>query len=175
MAALRWLRRPALQLYRSYSVSVESASALDVRAQLAAAVKQAMKAKDSQRSTTLRTVLAEIYSADKAAHEQVNSSAIMTILKKATSRRAEAATQFTAAARPELAEKELAEAAILSQFLPPSLSEAEVDDALRKILFEDGERNLGQVFKLFYRVVDKSRVDADMVKNRMNVLLSETK
>ncbi|KAJ7782865.1 GatB YqeY domain-containing protein [Mycena metata] len=169
MAALRWLRRPALQLYRSYT---DSAPALDVRTQLGTAVKEAMKARNTQRSTTLRTVLAEVYSADKASNEQVNSSAIITILKKAADRRTDAAAQYIAAARPELAEKELSEARILAEFLPPSLSEAEVDQVLRKI-FEDGETHVGKVFKSFYAVVDKSRVDSETVKKRINVLLSE--
>jgi len=172
-ASLRWLRRPALQLCRSYGVSAESAPALDVRTQLATAVKQAMKARDTQRSTTLRSVLAEVYTADKASNEQVNSSAIITILKKAADRRTDAAAQYTAAARPELAEKEVVEANILAEFLPPPLSEAEVDTVLRKILFEDGETHLGKVFKSFYAVMDKSRVDSETVYKRINVLLSE--
>ncbi|KAJ7039244.1 Yqey-like protein-domain-containing protein [Mycena alexandri] len=190
-ASLRWLRRPALQLCRSYGVSAESAPALDVRTQLATAVKQGnegndpryivcsatnvnfVKARDTQRSTTLRSVLAEVYTADKASNEQVNSSAIITILKKAADRRTDAAAQYTAAARPELAEKEVVEANILAEFLPPPLSEAEVDTVLRKILFEDGETHLGKVFKSFYAVMDKSRVDSETVYKRINVLLSE--
>ncbi|KAJ6593699.1 GatB/YqeY domain-containing protein [Mycena capillaripes] len=133
-----------------------------------------MKSKDTQRSTTLRAVLAEVYSADKAANnQQVNSSTIISILRKAAARRTEAAAQYSTAARPDLAEKEISEAELLSQFLPPLLSEAQVDNELQKILNDlpkDGVKP-GNVFKVFYSAVDKSTVDSEMVKRRLDVLL----
>ncbi|KAJ7874685.1 GatB/YqeY domain-containing protein [Mycena olivaceomarginata] len=136
-----------------------------------------MKNKDTKTSITLRAVLAEVYSADKSknATQLIDSSAILSILKKAVVRRTDAAAQYTAAGRPELAEKEASEANLLSQFLPPTLSSAEVDDALRKILADmpsDAQKRPGNVFKVFYTVVDKSTVDAEMVKRRLNALLS---
>ncbi|KAJ7668390.1 GatB/YqeY domain-containing protein, partial [Mycena polygramma] len=134
------------------------------------------KGKDSRRATTLRAVLAEIYSADKAANnQQVNSSAILSIVRKAAARRTEAAAQFTAAARPDLAENELFEVDLLSQFLPPLLSEAQVELHLKEILADLGKDGAspkpGNIFKVFYSVVDKSTVDSDMVKRRLDVLL----
>ncbi|KAJ7928618.1 GatB/YqeY domain-containing protein, partial [Mycena leptocephala] len=133
-----------------------------------------VKSKDTLRSTVLRSVLADIYSADKqTSNNQVNSSAIISILRKAAARRTEAAAQYVAAARPDLADKETFEAELLSQFIPPVLSEAEVDNHLQKIL--DGlpasPQKPGNIFKLFYNVVDKSTVDAEMVKRRLDVLL----
>ncbi|KAF7362056.1 Altered inheritance of mitochondria protein 41 [Mycena venus] len=148
----------------------------DVRGELAAAVKSAMKNKDIKTSITLRAVLAEVHSADKTANSQIDSSAIKSILKKAAARRTEAAAQYAVAGRPELAEKETSEAKLLSQFLPPVLSEEEVDNTLRKIL-EDlpkdkpPQQKLGSIFKVFYTVVDKSTVDSEMVKRRLDVLL----
>ncbi|KAJ6495561.1 Yqey-like protein-domain-containing protein, partial [Mycena vitilis] len=174
MSAFR-LQRPVLQLSRLYSV-VPAQPAPDLRGQLTAAVKSAMKGKDSRRATTLRAVLAEVYSADKAANnQQVNSSAILSIVRKAAARRTEAAAQFTAAARPELAENELFEVDLLSQFLPPLLSEAQVELHLKEILADIRKDNAspkpGNIFKVFYSVVDKSTVDSDMVKRRLDVLL----
>ncbi|KAJ7350259.1 GatB YqeY domain-containing protein [Mycena albidolilacea] len=166
-------RRPVLQLCRAYSAPASPAS--DVRAELTAAVKSAMKNKDTKTSITLRAVLAEVYSADKNATQPIDSSAVLSILKKAAVRRTDAAAQYTAAGRPELAEKETSEANLLLQFLPPTLSSAEIDDALRKILADmpsDAQKRPGNVFKVFYTVVDKSTVDAEMVKRRLNALLS---
>ncbi|KAF8170209.1 Yqey-like protein-domain-containing protein [Mycena galopus ATCC 62051] len=168
-ASFRYIQRPAFQLCRSYSAQ----AAADVRAELTAAIKSAMKSKDTQTSITLRGVLAEIHSADKTVNQPIDSSAIYSIVKKAAARRTDAAAQYTAAGRPELAEKETAEATLLSQFLPPVLSEAEVDSILQNILAvtEDPQKKPGNIFKVFYGTVDKSTVDSDMVKRRLFVLL----
>ncbi|KAJ7124913.1 Yqey-like protein-domain-containing protein [Mycena epipterygia] len=163
-------RATTLRLYRSYSV-VQSTP--DVRAELVAAVKAAMKSKDTVSSTTLRGVLAEVYSADKAINTQVASSTIISILRKAALRRTEAAAQY-AAARPDLAEKEILEANLISRFLPPLLSETDIDIQLKKILNDlpKDSQKPGNIFKMFYSVVDKSTVDSDMVKKRLNALLN---
>ncbi|KAJ6555500.1 GatB YqeY domain-containing protein [Mycena sp. CBHHK59/15] len=152
---------------------------LDVRSELLAAVKIAMKSKDVEASTTLRSVLAEVYSADKIANDQVHTSAIISILRKQFTRRTESAAQYVAASRPDLADKELREGQILSRFLPPLLSEADVDTYLRKILDDlpkdaTPRQRLGNIFKMFYSVVDKSTVDPEMVKKRLQVLLGST-
>ncbi|KAJ7755702.1 Yqey-like protein-domain-containing protein [Mycena maculata] len=187
MAALFRRRSPALQLYRSYSTAQ---AAPDVRTELTAAVKAAMKAsknfisfvweidsrlqsKDVVAATTLRAVLAEVHSADKAANdEKVPSSTIISILRKAAARRSDAAAQFTAAARPDLAEKEILEVNLLSQFLPPLLSEVDVDNHLKKILGgHPSPQKPGIIFKKFYSVVDRSTVDPKMVKKRVERLL----
>ncbi|KAJ6558567.1 GatB YqeY domain-containing protein [Mycena vulgaris] len=148
-------------------------SSTDVRAELTAAVKAAMKSRDTMSSTTLRGVLAEVYSADKATNNQISSSTIFSILRKATARRTESAAAYTSAARPDLAEKELLEVKLLSQFLPPLLSEADIDGHLQKIL-DDLPKPIkpGNVFKVFYSIVDKSTVDSEMVKKRLDVLLN---
>jgi len=65
------------------------------------------------------------------------------------------------------------EANLLAQFLPPLLSEADVDSHLQKILdrLPSGQK-AGIIFKEFYSVVDKSTVDPGMVKKRLDVLLN---
>ena len=88
----------------------------------------------------------------------------------------DAATEFTKAARPDLAEKEQREAALLTALLPPLLATAEIDRVLCEVLAEPGvadalakgpaPRALGQVFKAFYARVDKSDVDPDVVRAR---------
>ncbi|KAK7057398.1 altered inheritance of mitochondria protein 41 [Favolaschia claudopus] len=175
---LRSLHRPAFLSCRTYSVAPQSAVAADARERLATAIKSAMKSKDTQTSITLRAILAEVHSADKTANRPVDSSTVVSIIKKAAVRRSDAAAQYTAAGRSDLAEKEDSEVALLSQFLPPTLSEAEVDDILSKIIADvpsnpsdDPRKKLGNVFKVFYTIVDKSTVDSDMVKERLNVLL----
>lgn len=89
----------------------------------------------------------------------------------------ESASQFVKGERPDLAEKETREAAIISVFLPPMLSEAEIDKVLREVAPScprDGnpKKALGSIFKSFYLKVDKANVDPELVKSRAEALLN---
>ncbi|KZT19711.1 GatB/YqeY domain-containing protein [Neolentinus lepideus HHB14362 ss-1] len=134
--------------------------------------------KDSFKSTTLRSVLAEIQAADKAAPQQkASSSSIVSIIRKATQKRNEAAEQFSQSNRPDLAEKEKKEVELLSSFLPALLSESEIDRFLKEVMDtevdvgENPRKAAGKIYKAFYMKVDKSLVDPDLVKRRAEALL----
>ncbi|KAJ3931591.1 MAG: Yqey-like protein-domain-containing protein [Lentinula lateritia] len=164
---------------RVYSTVGPEASQ-EIRDVLQARVKDAMRTKNVSASTTLRSILAEINAADKAANKPVPSSNIMSILRKASAQRHDAATQYTQADRPDLAEKELAEASLLEQFLPPLLSSVEIDKNIQDILNslshtsgDDPRKAMGKIFKEFYNRVDRSLVDAELVKIRVNLALIE--
>jgi uncharacterized protein YqeY len=151
----------------------------DIRGRLLIEVKNAMKNKDTFASTTLRSVLSEVYAADKTSPPKVSCSAITSIIRKAVLRRRDSASQFISASRLDLADKEKREADILSTFLPPLLAESEIDRVLRDVLVEhkpesDPRKALGKVFKSFYSKVDKSTVDTDLVKQRAEILLTNT-
>jgi|SRR5882757_934511 len=85
----------------------------------------------------------------------------------------DSAAQFNEASRSDLAGKEQQEADFLSRFLPPLLSEAEIDRLLKEVAAEhlsqtpgDPRRSIGKVFKAFYAKVDRASVDPDLVKRR---------
>lgn len=87
-----------------------------------------------------------------------------------------AAGQFASASRQDLADKENKEAHILSQFLPPLLSETEIDGLLSNILSTlpagtDPKKCQGQVYKQFFSKVDKSLVDTNLVKKKFQALV----
>ncbi|KZT04624.1 GatB/YqeY domain-containing protein [Laetiporus sulphureus 93-53] len=153
-------------------------------------VKDAMKSKDTVKSTTIRSVLAEVYAADKAPGSDgaVSSSSILAILRKAVRRRAspfmslaDSAAEFEKANRTDLAQKEKQEAELLEVFLPALLSEAEIDRFIREIIAEQPQltsepnkkRAAGMLFKTFYSKVDRSLVDTDLVRSRAEALLAE--
>lgn len=140
-------------------------------------------------------MLSEIYNLDKSSGSEVPSSVIVTVLRKAVLRRvcfcsimsgiivhtitfqAESAAQFVKGKRLDLAAKETQEAEIISAFLPPMLSEAEIDKVLKEVALtcpQDGnpKKVLGLVFKSFYSKVDKANVDPDLVKSRAKTLLN---
>jgi len=122
-----------------------------------------------------------VYLADKAdSTGQISSSAIVSILKKGIDRRQSSASEYTAANRTDLASKETQEAEFLSRFVPPSMSESAIDDVLTKLIetYKQGtpsagdiKRATGIVLKKFFSQVDKSLVDGQVVKRRLDALL----
>ncbi|KAF8891696.1 Yqey-like protein-domain-containing protein [Infundibulicybe gibba] len=124
------------------------------------------------------TVLSDVYAADKTTGQKLASPMIVSILRKGITRRNDAAAKFNQASRFDLAEQELREAAILTQFLPPSLPQEEVDRALVEAITQlppgaDPRKSLGMVFKIFFSNVDKSLIDTETVKRRAQELLAQ--
>jgi len=163
---------------RFYSVSTHELVTNDIRSQLMNEVKTAMKNKDAVTSTTLRSILAEVYAADKASNAKISTSIIANILRKAVIRRTDAASKFAEASRPDLADKENREVEILSKFLPPLLPETEIDRILNEVIKTlpagtDPRKSLGIIFKGFYAQVDKSTLDTSIVKQRAEKILAK--
>lgn len=100
----------------------------------------AMKAKETVKLASLRAIKAAIMLAKTAegATGEVSDQEIVKIIQKLVKQRKESAQQYTDAGRPELAENELAEAAVMEVYLPKQLSEAELETELGKIIAEVG-------------------------------------
>lgn len=163
----------------AHRMSTAPSTSNDIRSQLMTELKAAMKIKDTFKSTTIRSVLAEVQTADKARPEPLSTSGIVSIIRKAATRRTETAAEFEKAARQDLAEKEKREAELLQIFLPPLLSQVEIDRVLHEIVEEQKPRpgdNMkkvqGMVMKAFYSKVDRSTVDAELVKSRAEAALA---
>ncbi|KAG7090868.1 hypothetical protein E1B28_009949 [Marasmius oreades] len=161
---------------RRFSSSVDNN---DIRRLLTLRIKDAMKSKNQVASTTLRTVLSQVNAADKTSKAgPISPSAILAIMRKAHAQRLDSAHTFNTNSRPDLADKELKEASILNDFLPPLLSPEQIDNHLHEILstLQSDQRKspkaAGTIFKIFYSKIDKSSVDTELVKNRLNAIIS---
>ncbi len=102
-----------------------------MREQLTHLLREAMKAKDSQRISTIRLINAAIKDRDIAVRseenvEGVSDAEILSILGKMIKQRQESAKQYEEAGRIELAEQELSEISIIETFLPKQMSENEM-------------------------------------------------
>ena len=89
----------------------------------------------------------------------------------------DAAAQYDAAARADLAEQERREAALLAELVPPLLPESAIDEKLREALAAlptdtDARAKQGLLFKQFYAIVDKALVDPALVKKRAQAILA---
>jgi uncharacterized protein YqeY len=104
-----------------------------------------MKAGDRERVGALRLVLSDL---QKAAQE--GSVDELAVLRRERKRRHEAASQFRDAGRPELAEREEAEARLIEAYLPAELEDSALDAIIAAAITEtgaSGPRDMGQVMK----------------------------
>ncbi len=124
-----------------------------LRDRLQTALKEAMKAKEAERLSTLRLINAaikdrEIALRGDAGAEEVGEAEILAILGKMVKQRQESARAYEEGGRLELAEKELAEVKVIEEFLPRQLSAAEVGEAITAAIAEAGAtsiRDMGKV------------------------------
>ena len=103
-------------------------------------IMEAMKAKDSVRLNAVRSIKSAILLAktSEGGSKELQDSDIIKLIQKLAKQRKESAEQYTAAGRQELADNEMAEAAVLDTYLPKMLSESEVEARLREIIAELG-------------------------------------
>ena len=96
--------------------------------QLHADLTASMKARDALRTSTLRMVLTAITNAEVSGKQvkELTDDDVLTVLGSEAKKRREAATAFTEGDRPELAQKETAEAEILAEYLPEQMGADEI-------------------------------------------------
>ena len=114
--------------------------------QVRADMTSAMKASERERAAALRMVLSEL---QKAAKEDGGDE--LAVLRRERKRRLEAAEQFRAGGRPELADKEDSEAALIQGYLPAELDDAGLDALVADAIAETGAsspKDMGQVMKV---------------------------
>jgi uncharacterized protein YqeY len=106
-------------------------------ARIKASMKEAMKARAKERLATIRLILADFKRVEVDERIEIDDARALLILDKMVKKRRDSATQFQDAGRDELAAIEIAEIAIIQEFLPKQLSEDEIiamiDDALSVI------------------------------------------
>lgn len=127
---------------------------MDMRERINAALKDAMRAKEADRLSTLRLINAAIKDREIAQRgegegaEPVGEDAILAILGKMVKQRIESVRAYEEGGRIELADKERAEIRVIEEFLPRQLSEAEVGAAIEAAIAEVGAtsiRDMGRV------------------------------
>ena len=106
-------------------------------ATIKAAMKAAMKARAKTRLSTIRLIQAEFKRVEVDERIEIDDARALIIMDKMVKQRRDSANQFQTAGRDELAAIELAEIAVIQEFLPQQLSEAEIvliiDEALASI------------------------------------------
>ncbi|OGX90766.1 GatB/YqeY domain-containing protein [Hymenobacter coccineus] len=146
---------------------------------LDAAIKQAMLAKDKVRLTTLRSLKSQIMLAETAEGAQgaaLTPDAELKLLNKAAKQRRDAATIYKEQFRSELESNELAELAIIEEYLPQQLTEADLVERLVHIIQRvgaQGPSDLGKVMGVAARELS-GQADGKMISQVVSNLLNNT-
>ncbi|MEM9063793.1 MAG: GatB/YqeY domain-containing protein [Pseudomonadota bacterium] len=149
-----------------------------MRDRIKEAVKDAMRAKDSIRLSTLRLMSAALKDQDIAKRgtnggDELNEQEIISLLAKMIKQREDSIRSYEEAGRMELAERERAEQKVIREFLPKQLSEDEVDAAITKAVADSGAeslRDMGKVMGML-KTAYSGQMDFGVVGGKLKAIL----
>ena len=134
----------------------------------------AMKARDAERTSTLRMVKAAIMHREKEGAGELTDEDVMKLLRSQVKQRRDSVEQYQKAGRQELVEKEAAEIAVIEEYLPQAASEAEIEQAVADAIAETGAasmKDMGAVMKASMAKLAGKNADgkivSEMVKKKL--------
>lgn len=149
---------------------------MNLYSQVDAAIKEAMLAHDKVRLQALRGIKKEFIEAKTApgANGELTDDAALKILSKMAKQRRESAQIYTEQSRPELAETELAECAVIESYLPKPLSEEELTAELTKIIAAVGAASPADMGKVMGAATKAlaGRADGKAISAKVRQLLA---
>ncbi|RMG11805.1 MAG: GatB/YqeY domain-containing protein [Deltaproteobacteria bacterium] len=130
-------------------------------------MKAAMKARDTARVQAIRMLVSAVKNKRIELGRELTDEDIIGVLSSEAKRRREAAEQYEAGGRPELAEKERAELAVIQSYLPQPLSEEEVGQIVDEAIAATGASSPSDMGKVMGQVMPrvKGRFDGSRVKD----------
>ena len=151
---------------------------MSLKERIEADIKQAMLAKDKVRLQALRSIKSQILLAEteKGAAESLTEEAELKLLNKAAKQRRESAHVYKEQYRSDLEETELAELAIIEEYLPAQLSEGDLRVKIYEIIQRVGASSpsdLGKVMGVAARELS-GQADGKAISNAVNALLNNT-
>ena len=142
---------------------------MGLRERFSDGLKEAMKAKAARRVSTLRLVLAALKDRDIANRTEeskavIGDDEILLLLAKMVKQREESAATYDSGGRPELARAEREEIAIIQEFLPKQMSEAEVEAAAKAVIAEIGATSMKDMGKAIGALKERYAGQMDFAK-----------
>jgi uncharacterized protein YqeY len=125
-------------------------------------MKNAMRAKDAERLGTIRMLLAAMKQKEVDERVELDDAMVVAIVDKLIKQRKDAAQQYEAGARQDLADKEKSEIVVLEAYLPQRLTADEVAAAVKAIVAELGASGPGDMGKVMGAVKAQLAGKADM-------------
>jgi len=122
-----------------------------LKADISAALKDAMRARDKQRVSALRLITSEFKRIEVDERIELDDARVLAVLDKMLKQRRDSISQYEAAGRDDLADGEKAEVAVIESFLPQALTDAEIEGLIDSALSESGAesiRDMGKVMAI---------------------------
>ena len=137
-------------------------------------MKQAMKDQNKFKLSVIRMVRSSIKNVEIDQRRSLEDSEVLDILSRELKQRKDSLQDFEKAGRDDLAEPLRAEIAIISQYLPQQLSEAEIEDIVRQTIAEVGASSKADMGKVMGALMPKvkGRADGKLVNQSVQQLLS---
>lgn len=148
---------------------------LDIKAKLTQDMKEALKAGNKIKVSTIRLLLSEIKNEEIKKRGELEETEVHEVLRRQIRRRDEAIFEYKKADRIDLAEKEGAEKKILEDYMPPQLSDEELSKIVASIVEEVGASSVKELGKVMGRVMPeiKGKADGKRVSAMVKRILEE--
>jgi uncharacterized protein YqeY len=125
-------------------------------------MKTAMRAGDKERLGTIRLILSAIKQREVDERISLDDAQVIAALEKMGKQRRESITQFAAGGRADLVEKETAELATISAYLPTQLSEADLDALINAAIAQSGAATIKDMGRVMALIKNQAQGRADM-------------
>ena len=147
---------------------------MSLRDQLKADVSDAMRSGETLRRDTLRMALSSLALVEKELKRDATDDEVLGVIVKAVKTRKESVDAYTAANRPDLAEGENAEIAILSTYMPEQMSDADVDALVAEAISATGAASAKEMGKVmgWLGPKTKGRVDGKVLSGKVTAALA---
>ncbi len=148
---------------------------MNLQAEISAALKDAMRAKDEAKLASLRLVLTAIKNREKEVRRSLENPEIISLISTQIKQRKESIDHYRKAGRDDLVKAEESELQILEAYMPEQLSEEEMSQALDEVISEVGAVSIKDMGKVMKAAMAKlagradGRVINEMVKAKLSV------
>ena len=141
--------------------------------QVRADLTESMKARSAERTSVLRMLQAAIKNEQINVQHELSDEEVMSVIRKAVKQRHDSIEQYSKGNRPDLAAKEQSELEILKTYMPPELTDEEIESGVREIITSTGaqsKKDMGKVMKEATARF-KGRVDGKKIQEIVQRLL----
>jgi uncharacterized protein YqeY len=151
----------------------EADAPMTLSGRIESAMRDSMRAREEQRTQTLRMAMAAAHNARIARGRDLTDEEVVEVLTRQVKQRRESIAMYREAGREDRAAAEEVEATILAEFLPQQLTEAEVTDLARTAIAETGASSVADLGRVMGRLSPqtKGRADGRLVSDVVRGLL----
>ncbi len=147
---------------------------MSLKEKLLSNMKEAMKAKDSVKLRTVRSVISAVKNQEIELKKELSEEEILTIVSREVKKRKEASVLYEKGNRPELKDKEIQEMKILQTYLPEQVSEKDLRRRIQEVIAETGAEGMKDFGKIMKTLVPefKGKADNGLIKELANEYLN---